>query len=59
MYILYYLPSHNPHAAGWLFFPCAGTGEFEMGEMHGEGVLTFKNHNRYEGHMKRNMMHGE
>lgn len=30
-----------------------------MGEMHGQGVLTFKNQTRYEGQMMRNMMHGE
>jgi hypothetical protein len=35
-----------------------GTGEFAMGEMHGEGVLTFRNYDRYEGQMMRNRMHG-
>lgn len=30
-----------------------------MGEMHGKGTLWFKNHNRYEGEMMHNKMHGE
>eukprot|EP00983_Pelagomonas_calceolata_P029646 928905-Pelagomonas_calceolata.AAC.1 len=34
-------------------------GDFEMGEMHGQGTLTFKNRDRYEGQMMRNKMHGE
>jgi len=33
-------------------------GTFVMGEMHGEGTLAFRNHDRYEGSMDHNRMHG-
>ena len=46
----------TPHCL--LFGLPLSLGAFEMGEMHGAGLMTFANGDVYEGSMTRNVMQG-